>query len=376
MSDRLLTTECIGLTLSSRYARCAVYTQRDTKKYMSILSNLFHSNAQLVGGAAKVAGAVTGNKQLTNLGHNITNPNVSLSNPTGILYSNNPAFTGPGAYGASAQRGGSQPTAQNQGGSYDPYSNYGDGSYGNSSGNSSAQSQADQQLQGLRNQAIDRIHAIQSAYDALTGSLQSSVTDKSNQLNQNYNQQATTLGDSYKDTANQLTGQYQAHGLGDSSYAGNAQDSANKTYNDNLTAINTDRNNSLSQLGQTLQQGQAQYAAGKNSYNDYLNNIGNYGATDLGTLLSNFGQTQQDLATQQAGQGTQAQYLAAINGVNPTINQGTSQLSAQLQQLANSSTPQFAKNTIAQGLISQAGITDPSQKSLFEDQFKQLTAGG
>lgn len=343
---------------------------------MSILSNIFKTaatvakNTNPIGLAASGVGAVTGYKGPGGVfdptpGYSATNSakNAGVSLITGGINAPGPNYTTSG--GRTGTKGVNNPQSGIYGG--DTSAN-GYGAGGGSVG-------TDALLGNLRNQAIDRIHSIQSAYDALTNSLQASVQDKIGQNNQNYDNQTKQLTNTYQDTANQLTGQYQAHGLGDSSYAGNAQDSASKSYNDNLTAINTDRNNTLAQLGQTLQQGRAQYDTGKNSYNDYLNNIGNYGAGDLQTLLSNFGQTQQDLSTQQAGQGTQAQYLQAVQGINPAANQGTSQLTAQLQQLANSSTPQFAKNTIAQGLISQAGQTDPNATSYWQNYFKQLNPG-
>lgn len=224
----------------------------------------------------------------------------------------------------------------------------------------------------LRTQVAQKIQAIQQAYDVLNAAVDTSSADKANSLRQNYGQQTSALGDTYKDTANQLTGAYAGRGLSDSSFAGNAQDSATKTYNNNLNAINQSENNDLASVGQYAQTAHAQYNAGKNGYGDTMANLGSYGAPDLQTLLGNLGQTQQQLGTEQAGLGTQGQYLQGINAIAPQQNGGSGQLQSQLQSVLSSAAPGFAKQAIGQGLINQASNGDPAQQSYWNQYFQQL----
>lgn len=349
---------------------------------MAWYNSLAHAVGNVVGAGAVGAGTAydyltpgKGSSSVTKLGKNITNPNVTLSNPAGLLASNNQAFTGTGAYGASPSTAGGSNGTSNASAVYDPSAVYGSG-YGSSASGYGAGGTAQVNPEAALISSIQgKIGSIQSAYDALTGSLQSAAGDQANQVNQNYDTQNTQLGNTYKDTANQLVGQYQAHGLGDSSYAGNAQDSANQTYQTNLQSIANNRNSDLAKIGQALQQGLAQNNAGKNSLTPVWNNLGQYSDADLQNLSNQYDAQIQDLAAQQGGSGTQAQYLNTIKSVAPTQNQGTTQLQTQLQQLANSATPTFAKNTIAQGLINQAGQTDPNSQSYWANYFKTLSPG-
>lgn len=230
-------------------------------------------------------------------------------------------------------------------------------------------------LTGLRSTVSNKIQMIQQAYDALTGNVRAQALDQLGQNNKNYDQQLSGLNDQYQATANGLGGAYAARGLGDSSFYGAAQQNAGKTYGDNQQAILDARDQSSAGLGRWLQTQTAQNEAGKNSYGDYLNNLGNYTADDLNSLNSNLGQAYGSIQGQAAGVGTNQQYLQALQQFAPTQNQGSSQLASQLQQLNSSGAPTFAKDQIQQGLIKQAGINDPNQQSYWSDYWKQLQGG-
>ena len=155
---------------------------------MSFISGLTHIVAQPIGWCAEALGGAQdllpgkGTSQLTNFGHNITSPNVLLSNHSGLISGNNPAFTGAGAYNPAyvattpqVPMGVQQqvlPQALGQarsGGIYDP---------SNPHGLSSAQQQANAQAAAVANAALGR----------LPGQLQTVQNQVRNTYNQNLNE--------------------------------------------------------------------------------------------------------------------------------------------------------------------------------------------
>lgn len=77
----------------------------------SILSSITHAAGNVVAPVLEGTGAaispLTGsNNSLTQAGHNISNQDVTLTNPGGLVAGNDPAFSGAGAYGTSAASGG------------------------------------------------------------------------------------------------------------------------------------------------------------------------------------------------------------------------------------------------------------------------------
>lgn len=224
----------------------------------------------------------------------------------------------------------------------------------------------------LRGDITNKINTILGVYDALNQGVDATVKDKSNQLNQNYGNQRTGLNNTYSDTANQLAGNFSNRGLGDSSYNANAQDSATRTYNTNLQSIQNAQNSDLANLGQFANSAHAGYNAGKSSVSGLGSQLGNYGSADLQSLYNNLGSQEQQLAVERGGQGTQGQFIQAVNGINPVQNGGVADLQGQLQSVLSSAAPGFAKQAIGQGLITQATSGDPAQQSYWNTYFNQL----
>lgn len=251
----------------------------------------------------------------------------------------------------------------------------GDSGYGSQSGygsDAAAQAQDQALAEGLRQQITSRIQNILQTYDALNSAVDSTVKDKAGQLRTNYGNQTTNLNNSYSDTANQLAGNFSNRGLGDSSYAGNAQDSATRTYNTNLQSINQAENSDLANLGQYANSAHAQYNAAKESDNSYVPQLGNYATPDLQTLFSNLGGDLSNAQTQLGGQGTQGQFLSSVNAIAPVQNGGAGDLQSQLQSVLSSAAPGFAKQAIGQGLITQASNGDPAAQDYYNKLFQQL----
>lgn len=175
---------------------------------MSFLSGVTHLAGNVAAPLAETAGAVGSvggllpnsfANQATALGHNISNPNVTLSNPGGVLSSNNPAFTGAGAYGAKVLGGGSGQSASKPGVAASPSGAY--TTDPNAAANAAAAQQTQADLAYLGGQQTDLnslLGRTQTGLDQglgqLNSSYQGSVNQQQNQENQalqNYQDQRT-----------------------------------------------------------------------------------------------------------------------------------------------------------------------------------------
>lgn len=228
---------------------------------------------------------------------------------------------------------------------------------------------------GLQNTARGLIQSIQNAYNSLTNNITPVVQDKLNQYLSTYNQQTGDLNKSYGDTVGQTQNIFGARGLGDSSFLGNALDSATNTYNENLGDINTDKQNNLAAIGQYANGLQNQASQGAAQYGSYLPNLGQYSSSDLQSLNSSLQSALPQVQSTVNGIGTNQDFLNTLNQYAPQANQGTSQLANQLQQLVTSSAPIFAKNQIASGIVNGANLQDPNAQSYWNNYYQQLLNG-
>lgn len=162
---------------------------------MSFISGAAHLVAQPLGWGAEAVGGVQdilpgkGTSQLTNLGHNITSPGVTLSNPSGLLNSNNPAFTGAGAYNP-AYKQTSGATGTGQGDTTTVPGNSGSGGVAGAGTNTTGYDPTQYaQAVGNTNAAIDRLG---NTLNSGNSAIDASYTNALNQLllGRNQSQQA------------------------------------------------------------------------------------------------------------------------------------------------------------------------------------------
>lgn len=282
----------------------------------------------------------------------------------------------PVGYPASNNSAPTSTDSGSSGGSGYYYGTGGSGS-GSSSGvyNPAAAQPPPPDLTALRDSVTGRIQAMQNAYHGLTGTIDQIVNERAARNAQDYTTQQQNLSNSYQNTANQQAGIYGARGIGDSSFLGNAQQDAGNIYNQNLQSLLQNQQDTNAQLGQYAASNKAQFGAGANQYNDVMNNLGNYDQAGLQSLNDTLGQSLGNVQAQQAGLGTNASFINGLQAIAPTQNQGATQLQAKLDQLVNSGAPGFAKNQIAQGLVKQAQLTDPTAQAYWTNYYQKLLNG-
>jgi len=228
---------------------------------------------------------------------------------------------------------------------------------------------------GQRNDTRTRLQSAIDAYNNLFGRLQNVYSEQVNTLKKGYGEQRNKLQNTYQDTANKLTGAYQAKGLGDSSFAANAQNSATNNYQTDLSTIGTNEQKSMSDAGAKYNTARAQYESAKSGYQDYLNRIGSFGGSELNSIINSAQLGLQSAAQAQAGTGTQAENIQAIQNIAP-VQMDASQIQTQLQNLQNSGTTDSVKNAIAKGYITQVAGGNKDQESYWTDYYNTLKTTG
>ena len=216
----------------------------------------------------------------------------------------------------------------------------------------------------------DRINALNQMYDLIYRDIADLTQSRKSELEKSYGTQQQGLTTQYEDTARQLPLQYGAQGVGDSSYYAKAAGKASDVYNQSLSQLEQDRQAKMADLGKFYETTMGQFRTGQET-------VGRTPQTITGTQAevqaqqSQLDQALQNLAGQRAGLKTNQQYLQSLQGIAPSQNMGADQLKKQLDELAVSSIPSFAKQTIGKGLIQKSG----QDQAFYQDYFDKLQQG-
>lgn len=300
---------------------------------MAWYNSAIHAVGNLVGPTLEAAGGVQdllpgkGTSQLTNLGHNITSPTVTLSNPSGILGAasasngnNNSAFSGAGAYNPAYTTAGNSSAPKMNPNTADQSTDPGSGQVlGQSTINPTTTAyntykneanSALNDLLGQYNTAVNKENSAyttqnntdQSAYNQQKANYDNQVTGQNQDLLRQTNQDEQGVSNAYRNLMNLLG----AYGGGASSVALQWAPNAARTYQNKLlsgdkatTAANLanlasnwgtyqnqydqKKQQDLYQHNNNLAQAQADYNQTKAQLNSLLGNI-NTQALDPGTI--------------------------------------------------------------------------------------------
>jgi len=213
----------------------------------------------------------------------------------------------------------------------------------------------------------DRINALNQMYDLIYRDLADLTQSRRGELEQAYGQQQKGLTGQYEETARALPLQYAAQGVGDSSYYSKAAGRASDIYQQNLAQMEQEKQGKLGELGKFYETTMGQFRAGQEGIGRTPRSITGTQA-DVQSAQAQLDQALQGLAGQRAGLRTNQQYVQALQGIAPSQNMGAEQLKKQLDELAVSSIPSFAKQTIGKGLISKSG----QDQTFYTDYFDKL----
>lgn len=211
----------------------------------------------------------------------------------------------------------------------------------------------------------DKINALNQLYSLIYEDLGAMTQEQRSKIESGYGQQAKTAQSQYEETARALPLQYAAQGVGDSSYYSKAAGTASDLYDQAIKAIQTEKESKLAELGKAYQTQMSSLQGAQSQ----LGGVPQYGTQAEASQLE---QQLGSLSQQRAGLGTEAGYLGALNKIAPAQNISGSKLQEQLAQLATSSIPAFAKQTIGQGLIKQSG----QDQTFYQDYFDKLQQQG
>ena len=217
--------------------------------------------------------------------------------------------------------------------------------------------------------------SLTGAYNSLfgdNGQFAQQAQSRENADNANYGSQKDALQNQYAQSSELLPGMYGARGIGSSSYAEDAKNYADKTFNDNMSQIGNAQTNDLAAI-EAAKNGQI--AQGKQTLQNYqfYNNPANFNNLSSYQQAGELGDIQNQLTSARGLQGSTGSNAAFLSGIAaPVQNQGTAQLQAQLSALAGSPTTAAAQNQIATGLINNSQL-NPQQQQAAQGYWKQVS---
>lgn len=206
-----------------------------------------------------------------------------------------------------------------------------------------------------------KIQALNDLYGIIYNDLAGLTQEKRTNLESDYGDQTKNLQTTYERVAAQLPQQYGAQGIGQSSYYAKAAGGAQDLYNQQTQELQKAQTKSMADLGQWYQSNLGQYQGQQAALGGYGGTGTQADAAALDTQLNQLGQAR-------TGLQTQGQNIAGLNAIAPTQNTGAAQLQKILGELAVSSIPDFAKQTIAKGKIQQSG----QDQAFYTDYFDKL----
>lgn len=213
----------------------------------------------------------------------------------------------------------------------------------------------------------DRINALNQMYDLIYKDIADLTQSRRSELEKAYGQQQEGLTGQYQETARALPQQYGAAGIKNSSYYENAAQRASDAYTQSLAQMEQDKQAKLGELGKFYETTMGQFRTGQEAVGRTPRSITGTQA-DVQAQQSQLDQALQSLAGQRAGLKTNQQYVQSLQGIAPSQNMGADMLKKQLDELAVSSIPSFAKQTIGKGLIQKSG----QDQTFYQDYFDKL----
>jgi hypothetical protein len=216
----------------------------------------------------------------------------------------------------------------------------------------------------------DRINALNQMYDLIYRDLSELTQSKRGELEKAYGEQQKGITGQYEETARALPLQYGAQGVGDSSYYSKAAGRASDVYNQNLAQMEQEKQSKLGELGKFYETTMGQFRTGQEAVGRTPRSITGTQA-DVQAQQAQLDQALQGLAGQRAGLRTNQQYVQALQGIAPSQNMGADMLKKQLDELAVSSIPSFAKQTIGKDIIQKSG----QDQTFYQDYFDKLQQG-
>jgi len=213
----------------------------------------------------------------------------------------------------------------------------------------------------------DKINALNEMYNVIYQDLGNLTKERRSNIESAYGTQAKNVQSAYQDTAAQLPGQYNAQGIGQSSYYAKAAGKAQDIYNEQTKAIQDEQNQKLADLGQWYQSTLGQYQGQQAAVGATPRSVTGT-AADVAGVRSGLDTRISELGQSRRGLQTQGQNIAGLAAIAPSQNSGADQLKKMLGELATSSIPDFAKQTISKDKIQKSG----QDQAFYTDYFDKL----
>lgn len=210
-----------------------------------------------------------------------------------------------------------------------------------------------------RGQVQPLLGQLRDLYSQINGQIDTYANDQRGQIDQSYGTQFANNDNVYKSGVDTINSSFGARGASDSSYRGNALDSAKTDYTNSNNYLSQQHDSNYAQLGSVVAQNKAAVA------NPPQIDLGQY--QDVPSLLSLRDQLDQHISGLQGTQRnlfTQGQLRDELNKVAPAQSGLDATLKAKIDALTKSGASPDAVYGLGSGYISRSGLAKDKQNDL------------
>lgn len=229
------------------------------------------------------------------------------------------------------------------------------------------------QANALKGGITGIINNIKGVYDAIYGDIDAVGADKSKSVTNRYNKESTALVDQFATEFPQIGNAYSARNTYDSSYRQDAEQGAQKQYNNMQDTLALGRDEDLAKVGQYVATQRAQVGADKSALSQMEQLIAaSEDPAELQQLQQTLNQKIADVTASRAGMRSQDSYRAEADALVSTADR-TQGLMQNLSNIIAGAAPAPLKRSVGMKLIQSSGLPADQQQVLVNDFERQLS---
>ena len=218
------------------------------------------------------------------------------------------------------------------------------------------------------------VNSIRGVYDALYGDVGAVAQDKASQVEQKYGVENQALTNQFNEQFPAIGRAFSSRGTYNSSYRSDAENAAQKSFQDALAQQNIAKQGELGGIGQFVAESQASIQGGRGALDLVLQQINQSdNEQELQSVMNELQSRMASLQQQRAGTQPQNYYLGKLNEAVPSASR-LPQLQASLANVVASSVPGTVKQSIVTQLINNAQLSPQEKEQIMAQYMGQINA--
>jgi len=212
-----------------------------------------------------------------------------------------------------------------------------------------------------------------SVYDSLYGNLNTAASGQRQALESRFARETGSLGEQFTQEIPRIGQAYAARGAYDSSWRGNAEETARKGFESQLQGLGEEQRASMAKIGQEVSTQEAQFRTGQEGINRVLAQLPN--VTDVNELTALQNELQKridDLRASQAGLQSQEAYIQRFQQLAPSSDR-MAQLQSTLSRIIAGEAPGALKQSVGAQIIGSSGLTEEEKAQVLTDFNAQVS---